>query len=96
MKHGDLVLLLGKPMVVVDVEGVFVLVDIPTYIDNFDVVVSKAAFDGFIRSPNSFFALVTDDEVDNEIFNDLEGYANEFARFKGKTRNTFNLYKNIA
>ena len=45
LKHGDLVLVDRKPVVVVVIEGVILLVDVLTFIDVFDCCLSDKVFD---------------------------------------------------
>ena len=100
MKHGDLVIYHRNPMVVISVDGVFVLVDVLTFIDNFDSrkPVTEADFRLAIkRNHLDKFMLVDDrDNGASALFDALEGECDGFARFTGGAVNSHDLGKNIA
>jgi hypothetical protein len=92
MKHGELVSFNGKAWVVVDVEGVFALVDVLIFAVAFAAAktVFVADFFAALRAEQAGFALVVEQDS-SPVFDRLEGETCEFASFEGKRPSGFRL-----
>lgn len=102
LKHGDLVLFGSRRQgyVVVQVSGALVLVDILTFVDEFDkgidFSIDAEAFLKIVNKNGYDFVLVDAQVSDEDVFEKLEGYTNSFGWLTGGSRNVCVLDKNIS